>query len=71
MARRLRAYSRRQQGYPLDATEGRLLDEWIDYMDGGNTWGVPLSVHYERTDPEGFWLEPRRDGDRDYISPPA
>jgi hypothetical protein len=70
LARRLRAYSKRQQGKPLTETEGRLLDEWIRFMDGGNALGVPLSVHYERSDDEGFWLEPRRNGDRDFISPP-
>lgn len=70
LARRLRAYSKRQQGKPLSETESRLLDEWIRFMEGGNSFGVPLSVHYDRSDDEGFWLEPRRPGDRDYISPP-
>jgi hypothetical protein len=70
LARRLRAYSKRQQGKQLTETESRLLDEWLKFMDGGNSQGVPLSVHYDRTDDEGFWLEPRQYGDRDYISPP-
>lgn len=70
LARRLRAYSKRQQGKPLSETEERLLDDWIKFMDGANDYGVPLSVHYNRTDEEGFWLEPRKPGDRDYISPP-
>lgn len=71
LIRRLRDYSRRQQGKTLSVTNERLLDEWIEYMDGNNPWGVPLSVHYSRQDPEGFWTEPRREGDRDYIHPPS
>lgn len=71
LARRLRAYSKRQQGRPLTDTEARLLDEWLRWMDGGNSFGVPLSVHYDRSDEEGFWLAPRQPGDRDYISPPS
>lgn len=70
LARRLRAYSKRQQGKPLTDTESRLLDEWLKFMEGDNSLGVPLSVHYDRTDEDGFWLEPRAPGDRDYISPP-
>lgn len=71
LARRLRSYSKRQQGKPLNETEERLLDDWLRFMDGGNAFGVQLSVHYDRYDEEGFWLEPRQPGDRDYISPPA
>lgn len=70
LARRLRAYSKREQGKPLTETERRLLEEWIKFMDGGNSHGLPLSVHYDRSDPDGFWLEPRQPGDRDFISPP-
>ena len=70
IVRRLRSYSKKQQGRPLTEREQRLLDEWIDFMEGDNSFGLPLSVHYSRTDPDGFWLEPRRHGDRDYISPP-
>lgn len=70
IARRLRAYSKRQQGKPVTETERRLLEEWIRFMDGENSHGIPLSVHYDRTDEAGFWLEPRQTGDRDYISPP-
>ncbi|MGZ4524095.1 MAG: hypothetical protein ACXVXO_11875 [Mycobacteriaceae bacterium] len=71
LARRLRAYSKRQQGKPLSATDERLLNEFMQYMDGANPYGLPASVHYDRTDDEGFWIEPRRPGDRDYISPPV
>jgi len=70
IARRLRAYSKRQQGRPLTASEERLLDAWLVFMDGGNSQQLPLSVHYDRTDSVGFWLEARKPGDRDYISPP-
>lgn len=70
IARRLRAYSKRQQGRELLPDEERLLEQWITYMEGGNPTGVPLSVHYLRTDSDGFWLEPRQAGDRDFISPP-
>lgn len=70
IARRLRSYSKRAQGRPLTDTEARLLDEWIKFMEGDNPAGVPLSVHYDRHDEEGFWLEPRAPQDRDYISPP-
>lgn len=70
LARRLRAYSKRQQGKQLSDTESRLLDDWLKYMDGANPFGLPLSVHYDRQDDEGFWLMPRQPGDRDYISPP-
>lgn len=69
LAKRLRSYSKLRQGFPLTDDESRLVEQWLAYMDGGNRWGVPLSVHYERH--EGFWLEPRQDGDRDYIHPPA
>lgn len=71
IARRLRAYSKQRQGKQLSDTERRLLLEWQRFMDGDNSYGIPLSVHYDRTDEEGFWLEPRQAGDRDYISPPG
>lgn len=67
-AKRLRSYSRMKQGWPLGEAEERLLREFMDYMDGNNKWGVPLSVWYSQED--GFWLDPRRPGDRDYIHPP-
>lgn len=70
LARRLRAYSKRQQGRKLSPTEDRLLDEWLKWMDGANPWGIAMSVHYDRMDGDGFWLEARQPGDRDYISPP-
>jgi hypothetical protein len=70
LARRLRAYSKRQQGKPLSETENRLLDDWIKFMEGANDYGIPLSVHYGRNDDEGFWLEPRQPADRDFIAPP-
>lgn len=68
--RYLRAASRREQGIPMTETESRRLDEWIAFMEGENPYHVPLSVHYSQNDPEGFWLEPRREGDRNFISPP-
>lgn len=70
LIRRLRDYSKRQQGKPLAESKSRLLDEWVKWMQGGNPLGVPLSVHYDRTDDEGFWLEPAQAGDRDFIHPP-
>ena len=70
LARRLRAYSKRQQGRKLTVSEARLLDEWIRFMEGDNTTGLALSVHYDRTDDQGFWLEARQPGDRDFIHPP-
>lgn len=70
LARRLRSYSKHKQGKALSEQEERLLDGWIKFMDGANSYGIPLSVHYSRADEEGFWLEPRQPGDRDYISPP-
>lgn len=70
LARRLRAYSKRQQGIRLSPQESKLLDEFIEYMEGSNPSGLPLSVHYDRLDNEGFWLEARQPGDRDFISPP-
>lgn len=71
LARRLRAYSKHMQGKPLSVTDKRLLEEWIKYMDGENPLGVPLSVHYNRNDAEGFWLAPRREDDDGPVSPPA
>ena len=71
LASRLRSYAKEQQGRPLTESEARLLDEWKQFMDGANRWGLPFSVHYAREDDDGFYLEPRRPGDRDYISPPA
>lgn len=70
IARRLRAYSKRQQGGTLPEDEARKLAAWEDFMNGGNPHGIPLSVHYDRRDAEGFWLSPREPGDRDYIHPP-
>ena len=70
LARRLRSYSKRQQGLPMSDTDKRLLDEWLAYMDGANQWGIPLAVHYDRRDDAGWWLEPRRPEDRDYIHAP-
>jgi hypothetical protein len=70
IAKRLRAYSKRQQGVPLTEKDSRLLDGWIEYMNGANPFGVELSVHYDRNDPEGFYLKPRVSGDRDFIHPP-
>lgn len=70
LARRLRSYSKRQQGKPLAEAEARQLEEWIKFMEGANDYGLPLSVHYSRVDEDGFWLEPRKPGDRDFISPP-
>ena len=70
LARRLRAYSKRQQGWKLTVSAARLLDEWIRFMEGDNTTGLALSVHYDRTDDQGFWLEARQPGDRDFIHPP-
>jgi hypothetical protein len=70
LVRRLRSYSKLKQGKPLTATERRLLDLFMDFMDGNNPDGVPQSVHYNK-DEGGFWVEPRQKGDRDYIHPPA
>ena len=69
LAKRLRAYSKRVQGTPLSEKDSRLLDQWIEYMNGANALGVPLSVHYDRRDNDGFWLEPAVPGDRDFIHP--
>jgi biotin operon repressor len=71
IARRLRSYSKRAQGAPLSPDDARKLAAWEEFMNGANPYGVKLSVHYDRTDDDGFWLEPARPGDRDYISPPA
>lgn len=71
LVRRLRSYSKREQGRELSASDARRLDEWLAYMDGANPLGVPLSVWYERTDEQGFWLAPRGAGDRNYIHPPS
>lgn len=69
LARRLRSYSKLKQRKPLSETEKRLLEAFVKFMDGDNPDSVPQSVHYERN--EGFWLEPRLPGDRDYIHPAA
>lgn len=70
LVRRLRLYSKRQQGVPLDERDRLMLEEWEDFMRGANPHGLELAVHYDRNDPEGFWLEPKKPGDRDYIAPP-
>lgn len=67
----LRLYSKKQQGFDLSATEARKLEKFIRFMEGGNSMGVPLSVHYDYMDPDGFWLAARGPGDRDYVSPPS
>lgn len=69
LARRLRTYSRIEQGLDVNETDRRLTEEWVKFMEGNNSYGLPLSVHYNRNDPDGFWLEPRQEGDRDFISP--
>jgi hypothetical protein len=71
LLRDLRAYSRRQQGLPLDEGDNRTLDEWIRFMEGDNPYGVRMSVHYDRFDPQGFWIEPEQEGDRDFVHPPG
>lgn len=69
LARRLRSYSKMKQRKPLSDTEKRLLDAFLVFMDGENPDGIPQSVHYDRY--EGWWLEPRQPGDRDYIHLPT
>lgn len=69
LVRRLRSYSKMQQGKPLSATERRLLDLFMRFMDGDNPDGLPQSVWYNK-DEGGFWIEPRQEGDRDYVHPP-
>jgi hypothetical protein len=71
IARRLRDYSRIKQGGTISPDDQRKLDHWMEFMDGANPYGLELSVHYDRLDPDGFWLSPRQPGDRDYIHPPA
>jgi len=68
LARRLRSYSKRQQGRKITASETRLLDEWLQFMNGDNSTSLRLSVHYSRS--QGFWLQPQVPGDRDFIHPP-
>ena len=70
LAKRLRAYSKRQQGTPLTEDEEKLLDQWIEYMSGANPTGAPLAVHYDINDADGFWLELQVPGDHDFIHPP-
>lgn len=70
LARRLRAYSKAQQGFPLTDSEERLLTEWQAWMDGDNKWGLPMAVHYDRNDDDGFWVEPAKPGDDHYIHRP-
>lgn len=71
LVRYLRDYSRRVQGVDLTEDRAFKLNEFIRFMEGDNPGGVPLSVHYNRHDPEGFWTEARKPGDRDYIHPPS
>ena len=68
LLKRLHSYSKREQGRPLDEAEERLLNEWIEFMEGGNPWGVAMVVHYDRTDEGGFWLSPKQPGDNEYTS---
>lgn len=70
IAKMLRTYSKTQQGGEVSEADARKLAAWLKFMDGGNPYGLKLAVHYDRSDPEGFWLEPRLPGDRDYIHPP-
>lgn len=71
LVKRLRLYGRFQKGAQLDHVQQTTLDNWLKFMEGDNDRGVPLAVHYDYSDPEGFWLEPRRPGDRDLVSPPT
>lgn len=70
LAKCLRAYSSQQQGRQLSEKDSRMLDKWLKFVNGGNPWGLPLAVHYDYQDDEGFWMEPRRPGDKDYVSSP-
>lgn len=71
IARRLRSYAKVQQGRQIPPSERKLLDSFMEFMDGANPRGIPLSVRYDRRDPEGFWLAPREPGDHDYVHVPA
>lgn len=68
-AHRLLDYSKHCQGGELPPSRVELLQEWMKFMDGDNPHGVPLSVAYSLN--EGFWVQPRQPGDRDYIHPPV
>lgn len=70
IANRLRSYSKQQQRLPLSSSAERLLEEWKSWMDGGNRWGVPMSVCYSQDERDGFWIQPRQPGDEHYIHIP-
>jgi hypothetical protein len=67
---RLRIYSKHRQGIPLSERDQKILDDFEAFMNGANVYELELSVHYDRTDLEGFWLAPKVAGDRDYIHAP-
>lgn len=71
MHKMLRRYAKKQLGREMRPNEERLLEKWIKMMEGENYTSLPLSVHYNRMDDDGFWLEPKRPEDRDFIHPPA
>lgn len=70
LVRRLREYSRQQQGLPLTEVEQQRVENFLLFLRGGNDLRLPLVVTYDRDRAEGFALEPARPGES-VIRPPA
>lgn len=62
----LRCEEKRRQGVPLGSHEARRLTDWIAYLGELNA-----VVAYDPSNPDGFALVPRSEGDDDLIRRPA
>lgn len=60
-------WKRSELGASRSAEEAESVAAFVAFMDGNNSFGVPLSIGYDR-EGGGFFLRRRRVGDRDYLT---
>lgn len=59
-------WKRRELGAAKTQAESDSVDLWVAFMEGNNSFGVPLSIGYDRS--EGFFVRRRRVGDKDFLT---
>jgi hypothetical protein len=64
--REWKKWKRRQLGVSRSEEEAASVDLFVAFMEGNNSFGVPLSIGYDRM--EGFFVRRRRVGDSDYLT---
>jgi hypothetical protein len=64
--REWKKWKRRELGASKSEAEAEAVDRFVAFMEGNNSFGVPLSIGYDRT--EGFYVRRRRVGDHDYLT---